>query len=79
MDVREMKTNTYIIVDMATEELTNLELAVLNNVAQLNLDPRNRLFDYEKVKSLFTQDNGMQMHEETKSALATVVGRRLGA
>jgi hypothetical protein len=59
-------------------DLSDIELAVLNNVAQLDQDPHGRLFDYEKVKELFTERNGERMHEETKVALADVVNIRLG-
>lgn len=77
MDEQEMKKFMDISIDMETRELTNLELAALNIVAQLNEDPRGRLFDYEKVKGLFTEDNGTRMHVETKMALAIVVNERL--
>jgi hypothetical protein len=66
-----------IAVNVATKELTDLELAALNNVAQVNMDPRGRIFDYDDVKHLFTEMNGTRMHEETKRALALVVNRRL--
>ncbi len=65
------------IVDIVTEELTTLELAVLNNVAQLDMDPHGRAFDYDKIESLFTEKTGSRMHEETKVALAAVVNQRL--
>ena len=79
MDEQKMKLSMAAIVDMATEELTDLELAILNNVAQLGMDPHDRAFDYEEVKSLFTEKDGTRMHEETKAALAAVVNRRLVA
>lgn len=77
MDEQEMKQTIIISVDMITEQLTDLELAVLNNVGQLDMDPRGRVFDYDKVKALFTINNGTRMHEETKAALAAVINQRL--
>ena len=68
----------YVTVALVCQELSDIELAVLNNVAQCDFDPHGRLFDYERVKHLFTEAGGTQMHEETKQALAMVVGRRLG-
>lgn len=65
-------------VSLICNELSDLELAVLNNIAQLDGDPRNRLFDYEKVEGLFTEANGTRMHNETKIALASIVNNRLG-
>ena len=82
MDEQKMRQTMSIIGDMVTENLDDLELAVLNNAAQLDMDPRGRLFDYDKVKSLFdvVETNGMpRMHEETKIALAVVVNRRLAS
>lgn len=59
------------------KELSDLELTALNNVAQLDLDPYNRIFDYEKVKGLFTEANSTRMHNETKIVLASIVLDRL--
>lgn len=64
-------------VALACRELSNEELAVLNNVAQMDLDPHGRLFDYTKVAALFTENGGTRMHAETKHALAAIVLRRL--
>jgi hypothetical protein len=43
------------VVAITVQPLSDLELAVLNNVAQTDGDPRGRMFDYEKVKTLFTE------------------------
>lgn len=51
-------------------------VAALNLCAQLDQNPHGRIFEYEKVSSLFTE-NG-KMHIATKEALARVVNRRLG-
>lgn len=78
MNEQQLRAIMRASVAMVTEGLTDLELAVLNNCAQLDMDPRGRLFDYGKVASLFDQAGGTQMHEETKRALAAIVNRRLG-
>lgn len=78
MNEQEMKGIMFVNVDMITEGLTNLELAMLNIVSQLNEDPHGRLFDYDKVSPLFTENKEKRMHKETKTALAAVVNRRLG-
>lgn len=62
---------------LITNELSNDELLALNLVAALDTDPRNRLFDYEQVRPLFTEANGTRMHSETKRALAQIVTQRL--
>ncbi len=77
MNEKEMKAIMIAAVEMTCDELTDAELAVLNNVAMFDQSPHNRLFDYEKVKSLFTQDDGRKMHEETKLVLTAVVTSRL--
>ncbi len=65
------------LVEVMCVDLSDLELAVLNNVAQLDGNPHNRVFDYEKVSALFTERDGTRMHDETKDALAVVVNNRL--
>lgn len=75
--MNEQQMRQVMAVSMSTDELTDLELAVLNNVAQLNMDPRGRVFDYDRVRALFTESDGTRMHHETKLALSAVVNRRL--
>ncbi len=77
MNEDKMKAVMANIVSIACDKLTDKELAVLNIVAMFDQLPHNRLFDYEKVKSLFTQNDGTKMHEETKIALAVTVNSRL--
>ena len=77
MNENKMRRIMVTTVGMTCDELTNKELAVLATVATTDQSPRNRLFDYEKVKSLFTQNDGTKMHEETKLALAAIVNYRL--
>lgn len=76
MNEQEMQKMMYNTVDIATQELTDLELAVLFNVASLDADPHGKVFDYDKVKGLFTE-GGIRMHQVTKDALAVVVSQRL--
>lgn len=65
------------VVDLACKDLTNEELAVLHLVSITDDSPHGRLFDYNKVKPLFTEANGTRMHSMTKEALAVIVGQRL--
>lgn len=74
MTEQEMRANMVVIVKLTTDELTDIELAALNTVAQLDQDPKGRCFNYEVVKPLFDND---RMHEETKLALAQIVNDRL--
>lgn len=71
-----MNAAVYIATKMATDKLTELELAAVNNAAQLGTDPRGVL-GYERVKHLFSEQNGTAMHSETKDALARIVLDRL--
>jgi hypothetical protein len=75
MNEQRMQAQMAAIVDMAVQDLTDEELAALNNCAQLDQNPTGRIFDYEKVSHLF--ENG-KMDTATKEALARVVNRRLG-
>ncbi len=67
----------YKVVSLVCDELGDMELNVLSLVAQLDQDPHNRLFNYDKVESLFTENNGTKMHRETKLVLSAVVNDRL--
>ena len=75
----DLRRTMYAVVSLATADLTDLELAVLNNVAQMGGDPRATLGS-EKYLHLFdsTDANGKpRMNDVTKNALAQVVLRRL--
>jgi hypothetical protein len=78
MSEQQMQAIMASAVHVACSHLTDDELAALNLVAQLDIDPHNRVFDYNRVAHLFTERNGTKMHEETKNALAQVVNMRLG-
>lgn len=78
MNGKIIQQNMNKVVHQVCKDLSDLELAVLNNVAQLDQSPYNRNFAYEKVKTLFTEQDGSRMHEETKAALSRIVIHRLG-
>ena len=71
------RANMYAIVSLVCDKLSDIELNVLSLVAQFDQDPHDRLFDYDKVVSLFTENKGTKMHDETKLALMAVVDDRL--
>jgi len=62
----------YGVVAMVLNELTDEELAAFNICAQLDMSPHGRVFDYDKVKSLYTPD----LHDVTKGAIAAYVNTR---
>lgn len=75
----ELHRTMYAVVSLSCADLSDLELAVLNNCAQLDIDPRNRRGS-EKFLHLFdtTDSAGVpRMHSETKQALARIVLERL--
>jgi hypothetical protein len=74
----ELNTAIYATVKLTVQHLTNDELIALNLVATLDTDPRGRIFNYEAVRGLFDQDNGMRMHDEAKRAVSAVLSERLG-
>ena len=76
MDEQQMRATMSAVVSLTCQNLTNDELAALYLVATMNGDPHNRIFDYKKVKPLFTEANGTRMHDETKRALSAVLTRR---
>jgi len=77
MDEKTMRQIMFKSVSDTCDELTDQELAALNIVAQFGDSPFFRIFDYEKVKALFTVGDGTQMHSETKQALSAVTKARL--
>jgi hypothetical protein len=79
MTEAHMHSVMYAVVSLATKDLDDLELAVLNNVAQTDGDPRVTIGS-EKYLHLFDSvfpDGKPRMAEETKRALASVVLKRL--
>ncbi len=79
MTEEKLKQITIASVALTCEGLSDQELATLNLVGQANWDPHNRVFDYERVKGLFTEKNGTRMHQTTKDALVIVVLKRLAS
>jgi hypothetical protein len=73
-----MQTSTLLIpiVQAATEDLNNAELAALNEAVQIGRDPRT-LGSYAQLRDLFTENGGRRMHRETRVALAAVTLSRL--
>lgn len=64
-------------VAIATKQLSLDELVKLNMCVQVNWgDPRDLPF-YDKVRGLFTENSGSEMHNDVKEALARVVLYRL--
>lgn len=71
-----MNLQIALIMHEATKKLSNIELAALNNVAQIGANPSG-INCYQKVKHLFTEDNGTKMHSEQLEELAQIVLNRL--
>ena len=73
-----MQTSTLLIplVSTAIEDLTDAELAALNEAVQTGRDPHS-FSDYPKISDLFTAEGGTRMHRETRVALAAVTLSRL--
>jgi hypothetical protein len=76
MDERQIRGTMRAAVALATQHLSDDDLAGLNLVAQLEIDPRGRPW-YPIVAHLFTEQGGTRMHHETRDALAAVALRRL--
>jgi hypothetical protein len=73
-----MHTSTLLIpiVSEAAEDLTDAELAALNEAVQTGRDPHS-IGGYPKISDLFTENGGSRMHRETRVALAAVTLSRL--
>ncbi len=64
------------IVAVATADLTDAELAGINQIVQTHGDPR-RTPSYAKIHDLFTEGDGTGLHPATRQALAAVTLHRL--
>lgn len=64
-------------VSKACEQLTDAELNSIYMVALLGSNPKH-VRGYDKVESLFTEDDGTRMHPTTREALAAVWQERCG-
>lgn len=69
---------TFSAVRRAVQALTDFQLAALNNVMQVDWDPR-KIDGYDKVSHLFTTDNnGIPIaHRLVKRSFAAIVNERL--
>jgi len=66
-----MNPIVYTATKMAMKELTREELTTMNLCVLLGSNPVGRL-GYDKIKTLFTEAGGTQMHAETKEAFLTI-------
>lgn len=66
-----MNTTIYAATKMAMKELTHDELLAMNLCILMGSNPVGRL-GYDKIKTLFTEDNGTRMHAETKEAFLSI-------
>lgn len=55
---------------LTTDELDSLYLCVITNQ---NPKDKNYVFDYEKVKGLFTESDGLRVHNDVKEVLRQLV------
>ena len=65
MDEKQRDASLYAVVKIAIEGMDPLALNAQYLTQLLGGDPRQRL-GYDKVKPLFTEQNGTKMHEETR-------------
>ncbi len=63
-------------VNYTCNQLTDIELAMLNNFVQMDIDPREQPW-YDKVKPLFTESSGSKAHTAIKEHIAYNVLKRL--
>lgn len=73
-----MQTSTLLIpiVSAATADLTDAELAALNEAVQTGHDLQS-IGSYPEISDLFTEAGGTRMHRETRIALAAITLSRL--
>lgn len=76
MNQETMDKIMYASVSLTCKNLTDRELAGLNLAMAMGRNPKT-LPQYGKVESLFTQNNGTEMHNETLQAFYRVVIARL--
>lgn len=68
-----------IAVAQYTDLLNYDELLALNICVILGSNPRNKLFDYNKVAGLFTEENGNKVHGDVALAIYHLTTERAGA
>lgn len=57
-----------VCATLSIDELDSLYLCVM-----WDQNPKDKLFDYEKVKHLFTEGNGLRVNTDVKEALGEIV------
>ena len=72
-----MNQNVYVVVTIACTQLEDIEVAVLYMAVTLDNSNIKQVMGYDKVSHLFTQNNGTEMHEETREAFLAYCGGRL--
>lgn len=72
----EVLASVYVGVKMMCNQLTDEELNALCMVALMGNDPRH-IIGYEKVKSLFTLNEGTKMHATALDAFVLVRNERI--
>jgi len=73
---QELRATLRAVMTLATDALTDEELAGLNLCVQLGHDPRTRPW-YAKIAYVFDQAGGTAMHEESRAALLAITLKRL--
>jgi hypothetical protein len=64
-------------VGVTCSKLTDIELNSIYMCALLGMNP-DQVGGYDRIKSLFTEDNGTRMHQTTLDALGVVWESRCG-
>src|SRR6516165_1053680 len=73
----EINKFVYTGVVMAAKKLTDEELNALCMVVMSGTDPRH-VIGYEKVKYLFTEQDGTKMHHDARISFESYAAVRLG-
>ena len=64
------------VISVSCTDLTDREMMALCLSLQLGTDPR-QIKGYEKVRELYTEENGTRMHEATKKGFLSLCAARL--
>lgn len=67
----------YNATKLYTDLLNDNELIAINMLSRTDGNPAG-VMGYDKVKEMFTIDDGKRMHQETKDALNRIVADRMG-
>ncbi|QBQ73167.1 hypothetical protein kac65v162_gp137 [Nodularia phage vB_NspS-kac65v162] len=66
------------VANLSISDLSDDELVALNLVIQLGNPDIKNVMGYEKVKTLFTENNGTRCHSLVEDAFSRAVLQRLG-